>query len=95
MAEVEAHLMTENAPGPGAGAVALDGTVLQNVLHEVEILTHAGILSDPSAEVKAGVLCLFGARVGTLLPSVGKTVQVAHPGIALAAIPEVESTLWP
>jgi len=82
--------MAEYAPGASAGAVALDGAVLQNVLHEIEILTHAGILPDPSTDVKACVLCLIGAKVGTLLPSVGKTVLAAHPGIALAAFPEVE-----
>jgi len=54
-------------------------------------LAHAGILPDPSMEVKAGVLCRFPIRVGKLPPSVGKTVQAAHSGIALALIPEVES----
>jgi hypothetical protein len=54
-------------------------------------LAHAGILPDPSMDVKAVVLCLFHIRVGKLSPSVGKTVLAAHSGIALALIPEVES----
>jgi hypothetical protein len=63
------------------------------VLHEIEILAHAGILPDPSMDVKAAVLCLFHIRVGKLAPSVGKTVQAAHSGIALALIPEVKSAV--
>ena len=92
--QIEAHLVAEYAPGTGTGAITLVGAVVQNVLHEIEILAHAGILPDPPADVKVGVLYPFRAWVGRVPPSVGKTVQAAHPGIALALIPEVELGIW-
>ena len=38
--EVEAHLIAEDAPGPGPGAVGLPGSVLQDVLDEIEVGLH-------------------------------------------------------
>ncbi len=40
--EVEAHLVTENTPRPGAGAVALGRAVQQDVLKQLVVLDHRG-----------------------------------------------------
>ena len=40
LGQVEAHLMTEQGDGPGAGAIGFDGPFIQNFLHQVEIGTH-------------------------------------------------------
>jgi len=37
---------------------------------------------------------VFHTRVGKQWPSVGKTIQAGHPGIAFALIPAVESGAW-
>lgn len=38
--QVEAHLMAEQGDGAGAGTVGLDGPLIQDLLHQVEIGSH-------------------------------------------------------
>jgi len=53
-------------------------------------LAHAGILPDPAEDVKAGFSGDFLRSYRQFPPFVGKSVQAAHPGIALALTPAVE-----
>ena len=39
--QIEPHLMTENAPRAGAGAVAFRHAFVENALEQIEILSHA------------------------------------------------------
>ena len=43
--QIEPHLVAEDAPRAGAGAVALGRAVIENVLQQVEILSHAVVLA--------------------------------------------------
>lgn len=45
LGEVEAHLRAEQREGAGAGAVHLLDALVENLLHEVEILAHRPNLS--------------------------------------------------
>jgi len=47
LGEVEAHLVTEDAARPGAGAVGLLHPVVQHVVDEVEVLPHQSSFSKP------------------------------------------------
>ena len=40
--EVEAHLVAEDGPGAGAGAVGLVDAVVEDVLEQLEVLAHGG-----------------------------------------------------
>src|SRR6185437_10809168 len=46
VAEIEAHLMAEHGQSAGAGAVALLDAVIENPLHQFEVLAHGGPHSD-------------------------------------------------
>src|SRR5471032_1797122 len=39
-AELEPHLVPEDAAGAGAGAIGLDGAVIQNMANQGEVLPH-------------------------------------------------------
>src|SRR3972149_11274945 len=43
--QIEPHLPTEDAQGPGAGAVRLGAPGFEDMAHEVEILLHGSLLT--------------------------------------------------
>ncbi len=48
--QIEAHLMAEQGDGTGAGTVRLDGALIEDFLHQVEISSHyfASLMALPN-----------------------------------------------
>lgn len=60
--EVEAHLMAEHGKGPGAGAVALLYSLVQDPVEEVVVLKHEAIVSARSPTTGECASLLFPIR---------------------------------
>src|SRR6185437_9090307 len=63
--EIEAHLPAEHAARAGAGAVSLDGTVLQHFTQQIEVRTHGYFLAEPGRPSSdAGNAIVYRRKVG-------------------------------
>ena len=53
LAQIEAHLVAEDAQRAGAGAIALVHPVLPDVAHQIEILLHSGLLCQRTGATRS------------------------------------------